>query len=130
MPSKRRTLSSFMALFIFLISSLIACGLKNSFFFKTQTAEIMKNIAFAIKNGFSSIKLKSDSISKDKTICAKQIRKKYTIPVFFLVIQEVKKYEEIRTNIREIKNIYPTLLTCSLRNCKIYIYFVLPLRML
>ena len=119
-----------MAPFILWISFFIPCGLKNSLLFETRTTEIRKNIAFAIKNDFSEIKLKSDSISNDKIICAKQIRKKYTIPVFFFVIQEVKKYEEIRTNIREIKNIYPTLLTCSLRNCKIYIYFVLPLHML
>ena len=80
---------------------------------------------FAIKNGFSAIKFKRDKISNVKIICAKQIRKKYTMPVFFLVIQDVKKYEEIRTKTREIKNIYPTLLTYNHRNCKIYICFEL-----
>ena len=85
----------------------------------------MKNIKFTIKKGFSDIEFISDKSSKVNTIWAKQMRKKYIIPVFFFVIQEVRKYEEIRTKTREIKNIYPTLLTYNRHNCKIYIYFEL-----
>ena len=86
---------------------------------------MIKNIIFAIKNGFSAIAFKRDKISNVNTICAKQMRKKYIKPVFFFVIQEVRKYEEIRTKTREIKNIYPTLLTYNRRNCKIGISFEL-----